>query len=210
MSRKAAERNAKKKFILSAARKLYAEKGIEDTSMEDIAEASEYTRRTLYSYFLSRDEITLAILIEDLNARWKEQKDAIGSVESGLDKIVAWAEALNHFTERYPHSIRLQVYWDYRGINRRTISAETFAEFESINNELAEGLRAIFNLGIADGSLRDDLPIDLAISHFLYTYRSILNKAYFPTYSFARFGTEEYIEYYLRAFVDGIRYKRSE
>ena len=205
MSRKAIERETRKKFILEAARQLFDEKGIGNTSMDDIAAAAEYTRRTLYVYFKSRDEISLSILVEDLSARWNEQKKELVKADTGLEKIIRWAESLYSFTLRYPHSIRLQLYWDFRGIDRELISDEIFAAFETINSELAEGLREIFQLGLKDGSLRPDLRIDLTISQFLYSSRSILNRALSSSYSFASFDPDEYVRYYLEIFVRSIR-----
>ena len=205
MSRKVIERETRKKLILKAARQLFTDKGIENTSMDDIAFAAEYTRRTLYAYFKSRDEISLSILIEDLLIRWDEQKKTLTEADTGLEKIKKWAESLYSFTLRYPHSIRLQLYWDFRGIDRELISDETFAAFEKINNELAKGLRKIFHLGVSDGSLRSDLPVDLTISQFLYSYRSILNRALSSSYSFASFDPDEYVKYYLENFVRTIK-----
>ncbi|HUV29643.1 MAG TPA: TetR/AcrR family transcriptional regulator [Acidobacteriota bacterium] len=205
MSRKAIEREIRKKFILEAARQLFDEKGIENTSMDDIASAAEYTRRTLYAYFKSRDEISLSILIEDLSARWTEQKRELATADTGLQKIIKWGESLYSFTCRHRSSIRLQLYWDFKGIDRKLITDDIFASFQTINNELAEGLRRIFHLGLSDGSLRPDLNVDLAISHFLYSFRSIVNRAHSSTYSFAYFEPEEYVRTYLDIFARGIK-----
>jgi AcrR family transcriptional regulator len=205
VSRKAIERKTRKRFILEAARQLYEKKGIENTSMDDIAAAAEYTRRTLYAYFKSRDEIGISILVEDLRARWHEQKEELAKADTGLRKITKWAESLYSYTLRHPHSIRLQLYWDLRGINRELVSDETFAAFEAINDELAEGLREIFNLGVGDGSLRPDLLVDMSISQFLYSFRSILNRALSSSYSFASFDPDEYVRYYLDSFLHNIK-----
>ncbi|MDH4158611.1 MAG: hypothetical protein OEW00_15185, partial [candidate division Zixibacteria bacterium] len=127
--------------------------------------------------------------------------------DSGLNKILKWAESLYSFTQRHPSSIRLQLYWDYRGVDRTLIGDEIFASFESINNELARGLREIFQLGLNDGSLRPDLKVDLSISQFLYSFRAVLNRALSSTYSFAHFDPDEYVKYYLEIFARGIRNK---
>ncbi len=205
MSRKKIEYEARQQFIVEAARRIYSEKGVENANMDDIAKASEYTRRTLYSYFTSRDEISLMVLIEDLNKRWAKQKKEIAFVVTGLEKITIWGESLYDFTLRYPHSIRLQLYWDLKGIDKNRISTGTFDSFEKINNDLAEGLREIFSLGVQDGSLRPDLQIDICISQYLYSIRSIINRAISETYSFAQFDANKYFKHYLDLFRRGIR-----
>ena len=57
--RKTVEREARRIYVLDAARRLLATRDIEKTSMDEIAVAADYTRRTLYAYFKSRDEILL-------------------------------------------------------------------------------------------------------------------------------------------------------
>jgi AcrR family transcriptional regulator len=205
MNRKETEITSRKRFVVNAARRLFAEKGIENTTMEDIAVESDYTRRTLYSYFKSFDEICLSVLIEDQGIRWKLQKEAVARVDTGLDKLRTWAEFLYQFAVENPQYLRLEVYWDYRGINPGHIKREIFSQFEAQNNSLADGLRDIFRLGISDSSLRADLHIDMCISQFLYSFRSILNRAISPGYSFKKFKRDEYVTHYLDLFGRGIR-----
>jgi AcrR family transcriptional regulator len=199
------EREARQRFVLEAARRLFASKGIHETSMEEIAAAVDYTRRTLYAYFKSRDEICLLVLVEDMSRRWSAQQSAMAQATSGLDKIVIWGESFYAFAKANPHSMRLHAYWDFKGIDRGRISPDVFAAFESLNSDLAEGLRAVFRMGIEDGSLRPDLRIDLTISQYLYSLRSVLNRALSPAYSFAEFDPDEYVSHYLDLFRRGIR-----
>ncbi|MDH3891928.1 MAG: TetR/AcrR family transcriptional regulator [candidate division Zixibacteria bacterium] len=205
MSRRQVEREARKNYILQKTRKLYDEQGIENSTMEDIARATEYTRKTLYAYFKSREEISLCLLTEDLKTRWAEQKARLTEAGTGLEKIIIWAEALYDYTVRHPSSIRLQLYWDLAGIDRTLVSDETFASFEAINKQLAKGLREVFGLGVKDGSLRPDLKIDMTISHFLYSIRTVINRALSPNYSFARFKADAYFETYMDTFARGVR-----
>lgn len=205
MTRKKVEYEARRQYVIDAARRVFAEKGVEDAGMEDIARAAGYTRRTMYAYFKSRDEICLLVLIEDLAVRWAAQQQAMAGVVTGLDKIRVWAEAFYAFVRENPQSMRLQFFWDLHGIERHRINDEVFAAFERQNNELADGLRGIFRLGISDGSLRPDLHVDMCISQYLYTLRGVLNRAISTTYSFASFDPDEYVRHYLDLFCRGIR-----
>ena len=47
---------------MDVARQLFAKKGVEDTTMNDIAIASKKGRRTLYTYFKSKEEIYMAVV----------------------------------------------------------------------------------------------------------------------------------------------------
>lgn len=196
-NRREAERFTRRQLVLVAANKLLSENDIDDVSMDRIAAEVDYTRRTLYAYFKSRDEILLMVLTDDLTERWRLQHEAIESAETGLQKLIVWAETLYAYVRRRPVSIRLQIFWDSHGIDKNKISSDAFARFEAINNELAEGLREIFRKGVNDGSLRPDLHIDMTISHFLYSLRAIINRAMSDNYSFAQFDPDDYIRHYL-------------
>jgi TetR/AcrR family transcriptional regulator len=204
MPRKTMEQQARREFVVNAARRLFTEKDIEEVSMEEIAEAVDYTRRTLYSYFTSRDEICLMVFIGDMKARWALQKEAMPQAGNGLQKIIAWAESLFAYVRENPLSMRLNAWWDYRGIDESKINAEVFSDFEKINEELAEGLREIFELGISDGSLRPGLNVDMCISHFLYSLRAVLNRALSTGYSFTSFDASEYVDSFIALFTRGI------
>jgi AcrR family transcriptional regulator len=205
VSRRVAERDARRRFILEAARGLLAGKSIDDISMDDIAEAAEYTRRTLYTYFKSRDEIWLRVHLEDLARRWELQKRALTEVEGGLARITVWAETLYAFWKENPQSMHVERYWDFHGIERDTVSAEVFGGFEAFNNELAAGLREIFRGGIKDGSLRADLPVDACISQFVYSLRAVLGRALSSAYSFTDLDPDEYVRHYLDQYRRSIR-----
>ena len=196
-SRRAAERETRRRFIVGAARGLLARKGISDISMDDIAMAAEYTRRTLYSYFKSRDDIWLRILLEDMTRRWGLQKQALAAIKGGLDRITAWAETLFVFWKENPHSMQVEQYWDFHGIRRDRVSPEIFDEFETLNEELAAGLRELFQDGIEDGSLRSDLLVDACISQFLYSLRAVLGRALSSSYSFTDIEPDQYVRHYL-------------
>lgn len=48
--------------LVDVARQLFARKGLDDTTMNDIAVASEKGRRTLYTYFKNKEEIYYAVI----------------------------------------------------------------------------------------------------------------------------------------------------
>lgn len=52
--------------LLEVARELFAHKGLEATTMNDIAQESGRGRRTLYTYFRNKEEIYYAVIEEEL------------------------------------------------------------------------------------------------------------------------------------------------
>ncbi|MFH0945675.1 MAG: TetR/AcrR family transcriptional regulator [Planctomycetota bacterium] len=204
-SRRSAERETRRQYILDAARALLEEKRIEEIRMEDIAAAAEYTRRTLYAYFPGRDDIWLRVHVTDLSERWARQQQALERMEGGPARIRAWAEALYAFWKERPNCRRVEQYWDFHGIDRKQISADLFEQFEALNEELADGLREVFQSGIEDGSLRSDLQVDACISQFIYSTRAVLGRALSSSFSFADVNPDQYVQQFLDLFLRGIR-----
>lgn len=62
--------------LLEVARSLFAHKGLEATTMNDIAKASGRGRRTLYTYFRNKEEIYYAVIEEELE-RLSEKVDEV-------------------------------------------------------------------------------------------------------------------------------------
>lgn len=66
--------------LLEVARRLFAQQGLEATTMNDIAAASGRGRRTLYTYFRNKEEIYYAVIEEELE-RLSEKMKAVVTME---------------------------------------------------------------------------------------------------------------------------------
>ena len=53
--------------LVDVARQLFAKNGVDNTTMNDIAVASKKGRRTLYTYFKSKEEIYIAVVESELD-----------------------------------------------------------------------------------------------------------------------------------------------
>ena len=54
--------------LVDVARQLFAKMGVENTTMNDIALASKKGRRTLYTYFKSKEDIYMAVVESELDS----------------------------------------------------------------------------------------------------------------------------------------------
>ncbi|PLW99775.1 MAG: hypothetical protein C0594_16655 [Marinilabiliales bacterium] len=194
---------AKRQFIADCTKNLIETAGIDSINMEDIAKASEYTKRTLYVYFKSKDEILLWVFTDDLIQRWNYQKIRIQQKIKGIDKLKEWAYAYLDYCSENSITIPLQNYMDYHFVNLEKVDNEVFSRFEEINTALAEGLRLIFNESLKNKELRFKVNIDLTISQFLYSYRAILQRAFSSQYSFTTIDKKEYVDYFIHSFILG-------
>ena len=73
--------------LVDVARRLFAKKGVEDTTMNDIAQASKKGRRTLYTYFKSKEQIYMAVVESELEML-STQMEKAASKPVSLDKKI--------------------------------------------------------------------------------------------------------------------------
>lgn len=77
-----------KDILVDVARKLFAEKGFENTTMNDIALASQKGRRTLYTYFKSKEDIYFAVVETELDQIKNRLDDVMQKDLKPDDKLV--------------------------------------------------------------------------------------------------------------------------
>ncbi len=77
-----------RQILIDVARMLFAKKGFTSTTMNDIAVASGKGRRTLYTYFNSKEEIYSAVIESELE-RLSDKLDEVAAMNiRPLDKII--------------------------------------------------------------------------------------------------------------------------
>lgn len=76
--------------LIEVARQLFAHKGVANTTMNDIAEASEKGRRTIYTYFKNKKEIYNAVIET-------ESDRMVTSLRAIVDRDVPVEEKLREF-----------------------------------------------------------------------------------------------------------------
>ena len=65
--------------LLDVARQLFAHKGVENTTISDIATASDKGRRTIYTYFRNKREIYNAVIERESEILVAKVKDIANS-----------------------------------------------------------------------------------------------------------------------------------
>ena len=75
--------------LIDVARSLFAQNGIEETTMNDIALASGKGRRTLYTYFKSKEEVYAAVVEDELELMSQQMAEVAAKEMDYEDKLVA-------------------------------------------------------------------------------------------------------------------------
>ncbi|MCD8263043.1 MAG: TetR/AcrR family transcriptional regulator [Tannerellaceae bacterium] len=82
-----------REMLVDVARQLFARMGVDNTTMNDIAQASRKGRRTLYTYFKSKNDIYLAVVESELDQLYKMLTDVAGKELPADEKLIAFIYA---------------------------------------------------------------------------------------------------------------------
>ena len=77
-------------LLIEKARELFAKYGFDNTTMNDIAEASQKGRRTLYTYFSNKKEIYDAAIASELETLYVQLNEALGKEETASNKLLLY------------------------------------------------------------------------------------------------------------------------
>ena len=109
MSRKVkseAERLEMRTLILDAARNLFVERGIEATSMREIARQIDYSATTLYHHFADKEALLQALCDTDFLALASGMRE-IMQIPDLIKRIQAFCRGYAHFALQHPNHYRL-------------------------------------------------------------------------------------------------------
>lgn len=91
LQRKERERLARRQEILAAARKVFAERGYEHATLDEIAEKAEFAKGTLYNYFDSKETLFSEIVAGMLDEMTKIAEEAVEGGGTVRDQFYRYA-----------------------------------------------------------------------------------------------------------------------
>ena len=163
LTRKEKEHLFRRKEILDAALKLFATKGYDGASMQEIATASEFSIGTLYNFFSTKEDLYMTLLEEKFqeSRRWIEQR--VEKEENCLEKVHAAVEALLSFMdnnrEYFTLFVGIQAMPDsgalHKGLHKKMM------DFYEMHIDFFRGL---MRECVKEGVLGDFEPMELAMT----------------------------------------------
>ncbi len=139
--------------LIEVARQLFANKGVENTTMNEIAEASDKGRRTIYTYFRNKREIYRAVVDSECMQMLSRLRDLSCRASSPENKLISFIfvrfDAVKEIVMRNG-SLRASFFRDVRAVDRvRRITAEE--ESKILASILQEGVdKGVFKIKHVD------------------------------------------------------------
>ena len=158
--RKDKEKNIRREDIINAAEKVFFLKGYDPSTMDEVAKIAEYSKKTLYSYFQSKEQLLQAIIFRAFWTLNKMINTQLGDKTklTGLAKLKLLGETFIQFTSRYPKYFETIVF--YRSSNSELSADDEFRKASDNEGEITLGyLVEVIKEGISDNSIRNDIHI---------------------------------------------------
>lgn len=156
--RKKEPQNVHRKNIATAAEKLFLQKGIDSTSMSEIAKEAGYSKATLYVYFKNKEELVGFLVLESMRKLYDYISQALEQREGTKARYLEICKAMQKYQEEYPFYFKMvleTINIDFETTTFLPEEKETFLVGEQINELMA----AFLQNGIDAGEIRADIEI---------------------------------------------------
>lgn len=187
----------RRKAIVDAAREVFSDKGYVGTTIDDVAERSEFAKATLYKFFKTKEELYLSVL-EDVFREINEIAEK--AMEEGLpvrEKFAAFVERLiTHFSD-HSDFFRLLM----REVGRVDMQGWRGTPHAMIHEQLNDILAQALERGIKQKEIRkiDTLRAAQVFNHMVYAYH--MNNLFFEHDERMK---REAVDFLVSVFFDGI------
>jgi AcrR family transcriptional regulator len=137
-NRKLAVDAVKRDLIRSAAKKLFAESGLDGTSVREIARLAGYTTGAIYFHYANKEELYADILRDSLDRLFIEVRESLPANDEPVARLTAAFRALVYFYNENPRDLDLSLYL-LNGARPRGLTP-------TLNKELNGKLRLVLDI----------------------------------------------------------------
>lgn len=163
--RKKEPKSVHRENIAAATSRLFMEKGITATSMNDIAKFAGYSKATLYVYFENKEEIIGFLVLDSMKKLYNYITSALEQQKESKARYDLICQGLVLYQEEFPFYFKMaldKININFESQNYLPEEKETYQIGEEINEKLKDFLIS----GMKKGDLRDDLKIMPTIFNF--------------------------------------------
>lgn len=161
--RKEREKEHRKEEIVDAAEKLFFEKGLQVATVDEIAEAAELSKGTIYIYYKSKEDLYLAVVMRGLGILYDMFKAKIREDADVVNELMGLQETYLEFFEKHRAYFRMLHYLQTPQFHKQ-VSEEMVQECSLVNQRIWGLATALLERGIKEGVLIPSLnAVEIAI-----------------------------------------------
>jgi len=163
IERKEREKEHRKEEILDAAQKVFFEKGLNTATMDEIAEAAELSKGTLYLYYKSKEDIYLAVMMRGMDKLYGRLEPIVATDDSTIKKIVKFGESYKEYFHSDRKFFRMFHFLQAPQFHKQ-VSDEMKQACDMESKKMWDLFIGLLRHGMEEGKLRSDLnPVEVAI-----------------------------------------------
>jgi AcrR family transcriptional regulator len=158
--RKQQEKEIKRKDIIDAAEEVFFANGYEKSSMDAVAKKAEFSKRTVYVYFNSKEQIYFEIMIRGYKQLLKMMEEGfeIKKPVSALDELRCIFYTLFSFREKHADYFKaIMEYETKEGGDQSGITADSKVECYRLGEEVLSFLIEALKKGKNNGVFQQDM-----------------------------------------------------
>jgi TetR/AcrR family transcriptional regulator len=161
--RKEREKEARREEIVGAAEKIFFEKGLAQATMDDIAEAAELSKGTLYLYYKSKEDLYLSVAMKGSEILCQMFLRIIESGEPTIKMIFDLGEAYYEYFKTYRNYFRMYYFFENPQVQSQ-VSEEMMEVCLENDRRIWDLVESVLQRGIDEGLLRKDLnPLEAGV-----------------------------------------------
>jgi AcrR family transcriptional regulator len=161
--RKEREREHRREEILKAAREVFFEKGLQNSTMDEIAERSELSKGTLYLYYKSKEDLYLAVMVEGMELLTSMFEEAVRQSTSPRDSLDRLGRTYYQFFLEHRNYFRMFHFFQSPQFHKQ-VSEEMMNACTAQNQKIWSLVTKLIEEGIRSGDFRSDLsPGEMAV-----------------------------------------------
>lgn len=161
--------------IIAAAEKVFCINGYEDASMDEIAKEAQFTKRTVYQYFESKEDLYFAVVLKGFSRLLSKVKAASKNERTAYEKLEKSCISYYQFYRTDPDIFRLINYWG--NIKKKSESDSKYKmELIQFNNELFEKIEELIMEGKRDGSIQAEVEAERTAYSLVFLMTGFFNQ----------------------------------
>ena len=151
--RKEREKEHRREEIIDAAQRIFFQKGLIATTMDEIAEAAELSKGTLYLYYKSKEDLYLAVMMRGMEMLSGMFETVVSSGEPTLRVIAKLGEAFYEFFRKHRNYYRMMHFFENPQFHKQ-VSPEMLQSCSTGNQKVWKLVIDVITRGIDEGVIQ--------------------------------------------------------
>jgi AcrR family transcriptional regulator len=158
--RKEREKEQRRNLIIDAAEQIFFKKGIENSTMDDVATEAELSKGTLYLYFKSKEDIQFAIAMRGSEILKEMMQKRLSKNKTGYENLLELADISIDFSNKHKHYYEFFLFFQSTDFEKLNLEESRIIKYLTEQSPLAIVQECVMK-GIRDKSLRSDIKADI-------------------------------------------------